>query len=193
MKYQSLPEEFWHDSTLNIARHLLGKVLISDLGGARTAGRIVETEGYIQEDPASHSHRGQTPRNTPMFGLPGRAYVYFTYGNHWLLNFTTCPEGRGEAALIRALEPLDGLEIMAARRGRSAPHDLLSGPGKICQAMAIGKQQNSHDLNLPPLMLIDDGWEPGEIIERPRVGLSVSGDKLWRFYPLRSLEWVSRK
>lgn len=188
-----LPPGFWSADTLQCAKTCLGLILISDIGGERTAGRIVETEGYLMDDPASHSSRGMTRRNAPMFGRAGLAYVYFTYGNHWCLNFVTGSEGRGEAVLIRALEPLEGLEVMARRRGRASARDLLSGPGKICQAMGIDGSMNHHPLSQPPLMVVRDGWRAGEIAERTRVGISLLAEKLWRFYPLRSAEWVSRK
>jgi len=188
-----LPDGFWTMSTPEVTRSVLGMVLVSDIGGERTAGRIVEAEAYLKDDPASHSSRGITKRNAPMFGPPGLAYVYFTYGNHWCLNFVTAPKGHGEAVLIRALEPLEGLDAMARRRGRAAPRDLLSGPGKICQAMGIDGSLNGHPLALPPLTLLRDRWEPGEIAARPRIGISQSVDKPWRLYPVRSREWVSRR
>ena len=188
-----LPAGFWDRSTLEMARLLLGKVLVSEIGGDRTAGRVVETEGYMTGDSASHTFRGQTRRNAPMFGNAGTAYVYFTYGNHWCLNFVTGLPGVGEAVLIRALEPLAGLDVMQMRRGRSAPHELASGPGKLCQAMAVTGEMNFHPLDLLPLMLLDDGWDPGEIASRPRIGISTATDNLWRFYPVRSSAWVSRR
>lgn len=188
-----LPQSFWRLPTLEAARAILGLVVVSDIGGVRTAGRVVETEAYLQSDPASHSHRGRTARNAPMFGPPGHAYVYFTYGNHWCLNFVTAPEGQGEAVLIRAIQPLAGLETMMERRSRSKPAELASGPGKLCQAMGITGAVNHHILNRPPLQVLNDGWEAGRIVETRRIGISQSREKLWRFYPEESLVWVSRK
>ena len=189
----SLPRSFYERDTVAVARDLLGCLLIHQEKAGTAAGRIVEAEAYLKDDPASHSSRGITKRNAPMFGPPGLAYVYFTYGNHWCLNFVTAPKGHGEAVLIRALEPLEGLDAMARRRGRAAPRDLLSGPGKICQAMGIDGSLNGHPLALPPLTLLRDRWEPGEIAARPRIGISQSVDKPWRLYPVRSREWVSRR
>jgi len=188
-----LDVSFWQRPTVDVARAVLGKVLISDLGGARTAGRVVETEAYLRDDPASHSFRGRTARNSAMFGPPGTAYVYFTYGNHWCLNFVTAEEGVGEAVLVRALQPLEGMQEMALRRGRDAARDLLSGPGKICQAIAVTRDLNFHPLDAPPLWLVDDGWEAGAIVARPRVGISRFADRLWRFYPAECAKWVSRR
>ena len=185
-------EVLWRLDTLEAARALLGAVLVRDLEGRLLAGRIVETEAYLQDDPASHSYRGRTARNEAMFGPPGHAYVYFTYGNHFCLNIVTGPGGRGEAVLVRALEPLAGLDIMGRLRGRDAPRDLLSGPGKICQGMAIDRRLDGHPLDRPPLRLLADGWDPGEIIATTRVGIRHGADRPWRFYPARSREWVSR-
>lgn len=188
-----LTDEFWRQDTLAIARALPGKLLVSDIAGQRAVGRIVEVEAYLRHDPASHSYRGRTPRSAPMFDRPGVAYVYYIYGNHWCLNFVTGAEGLGEAVLIRALKPLEGLDVMAARRGRSALRQLLSGPGKLCQAMGVTGAMNRHALSEPPLQALDDGWEAGPLAETTRVGLSVSADKPWRFYLEREKEWVSRK
>lgn len=178
---------------MEAARAILGLIVVSDLGGVRTAGRIIETEAYLQSDPASHSHRGKTARNAPMFGPPGHAYVYFTYGNHWCLNFVTAPEGQGEAVLIRALQPLMGLDTMRERRSQSHPAQLASGPGKLCQALGITGAINHHCLSQPPILVLTDQWEPGRVIETRRIGISQSREKLWRFYPEESLQWVSRK
>ncbi len=185
-------EDLWKLDALQAARALLGAVLVRDLEGTLLAGRIVETEAYMQDDPASHSFRGRTARNAAMFGPAGRAYVYFTYGNHFCLNIVTGPEGKGEAVLIRALEPLTGLDVMSRLRGRSAPRDLLSGPGKICQAMAITRELDGHPLDRPPLRLLVDGWDPGEIVSTVRVGIRQGADRPWRFYPSRCRQWVSR-
>ncbi len=189
----SLPDEgLWKLDALQAAPALLGAVLVRELDGRLLAGRIVETEAYLPDDPASHSFRGRTARNAAMFGPAGRAYVYFTYGNHFCLNIVTGPEGRGEAVLVRALEPLDGLDVMAGLRGRSQLRDLLSGPGKLCQAMAIDRALDGHPLDRPPLRLLTDGWEPGEVVTTVRVGIRHGADRPWRFYPMRSREWVSR-
>jgi len=186
-------EDFWLRPTLEMARALLGCVLVRDLGQQQLAGRIVETEAYLQDDPASHSFGGRSRRNAAMFGPPGRAYVYFTYGNHFCLNVVTAADGMGEAVLIRAMEPLAGMEEMAARRVRSSPRELLSGPGKICQAMGIDRSLDGHPLDAEPLRLFTDRWDTGEICEAKRVGIFRAADRCWRFYPLRSGAWVSRR
>jgi len=187
--------------TLEVARRLLGAEIIRDLPEGRLCGRIVETEGYLPNDPACHGvrellggtcHR-RTRRNAAMFGPPGRAYVYFTYGNHYMFNLATEPEGVPGAVLIRALEPLEGLEIMIARRGLADPRLLTNGPGRLTQAFGIGKELDGHDLSLPPLQLV-----PGipmadeEIVETTRIGITRAADRPWRFY-VRGNPWVSRK
>jgi DNA-3-methyladenine glycosylase len=187
--------------TLEVARRLLGAEIIRDLPEGRLRGRIVETEGYLPNDPACHGvrellggtcHR-QTRRNAAMFGPPGRAYVYFTYGNHYMFNLATEPEGIPGAVLIRALEPLEGLEIMIARRGLADPRLLTNGPGRLTQAFGIDKALDGHDLSLPPLQLmlgiqVDDA----DIVETTRIGITRAADMPWRLY-IRGNPWVSRK
>jgi DNA-3-methyladenine glycosylase len=177
--------------TLEIARALLGAVIVRELPQGQVAGRIVETEAYLQDDPACHAVRTlpgggtiqrQTPRNAAMFGPPGHAYVYFTYGNHYLLNVVTQVEGVPEAVLIRALEPLEGLEIMAHLRGATDPRAFTSGPGKLCKALGIDRALDGHDLSLPPLRLLPGDPVPDDrVITTPRIGITRGVEMPWRF------------
>lgn len=197
-----LPVDFYRRNTLQVAQSLLGKILVVrsnpqyewDHPRAQvTAGRIVETEAYRGDDPASHSARGETPRNSVMFGEPGVAYIYFIYGMYEMLNFVTEPKGSPGAVLIRALEPLYGVELMASRRGREskARKDLTSGPGKLCRAMGIEMSHNGQLLQGPALSVCDDGKKPHSISESKRVGIRLGTEKLWRFF-ITENPYVSR-
>ncbi len=171
------------------ARRLLGCELLREIDGELLRVRIVETEAYDQADPASHTHRGRTPRNAAMFLAAGHAYVYQIHTHH-CLNVVTGVEGYGSGVLVRAVEPLDGLEAMAARRGR-AGFQLTNGPGKVCQALGITLALRGHRLDAPPLTLekrpaiTDD-----QIAVGPRVGISQNADAPRRF-ALRTNRWVS--
>mgnify|MGYP002778138306 CR=1 FL=1 len=168
-----------------LARSLIGAVLTVDGVG----GRIVETEAYDRDDPASHSFGGPSARNAAMFGPPGRAYVYRIYGLHWCLNVVGGPEPGG-AVLIRALEPLHGLERMAERRGVADPRSLCSGPGKLCQALAVTRDHDGLALTEPPFELLGaTGAAP--LAAGPRIGVSKAADRRWRF-GLAGSPWVSR-
>ena len=156
------------------AQALIGWTLLVDGVG----GRIVETEAYHHEDPASHSFSGQTPRNAVMFGPPGRAYVYRSYGIHWCLNFVCGPDP-GSAVLIRALEPTAGLQDMHERRGLTEPRSLCSGPGKLCQALAITREHDGLALDAAPFELRPGA--AGGIVAGPRIGISRAADLPWRF------------
>lgn len=175
-----------------VARALLGARLVSDVDGVRTTGVIVETEAYLgPDDPASHAAtRRITPRNRIMFGPPGRAYVYRSYGMHWCMNVVTGPDGRASAVLIRGLEPLEGRDVMARRRGRA--HPLSSGPGRLCQALGITGQLYGHDLARPPLRLLP-GWAVPEagVAVSGRIGVSRAADRPLRFF-VRESPGVSR-
>ncbi len=142
-------------------------------------GRIVEVEIYDQDDPASHSHRGPTPRARVMFGDPGHLYVYRSYGIHWCANVVCEEPGRGAAVLIRALEPVQGLTLMEGRRGRSGTRELCSGPGKLCQALGIDGTMNGGSLVDGPVR-ITTGEPPRRIVSGPRIGISVAVDVPWR-------------
>ncbi len=179
--------------TAAAARALLGAVLVRDLGGSRLAGRVVEVEAYLgASDAACHSFKGKTARNAAMFGPPGRAYVYFIYGFHHCLNVVTRPEGAPEAVLVRALEPLEGLDVM--RKNRKGRENLTSGPGVLCQALAIDRTFDGHDLRRPPLRLLRGAPVPDASVGTgPRVGVAYAGAAaLWplRFY-LRGNPFVS--
>jgi DNA-3-methyladenine glycosylase len=188
-----IPRDFYLQETIVAARGFLGKVLVHETPEGRVAGRIVETEAYLQGDPACHACRGMTKRNAVMFGEPGHAYVYFTYGFHYCVNFVTQPAGVAEAVLIRAIEPIQGIEIMQRNREKLDPHDLCSGPGKLAKAFGIDKSLNGVDLLGDVLYLLDDGIDVREILAKPRVGIKQAADMLWRFYPEGAAEWVSRR
>jgi len=161
-----------------VARELIGiTVLINGVGG-----RIVETEAYDQQDAASHSFGGQTPRNAAMFGPPGRAYVYRSYGIHWCLNFVCRDQGHGAGVLIRALEPTAGMAVMQSRRGLDNPRLLCAGPGRVGQALNIDASFNDLPLDEPPFQLLGrPGTEPVVMLTGPRIGISKAAETPWRF------------
>jgi DNA-3-methyladenine glycosylase len=177
----------------DVARRLLGARLVSDVGGERTIGVIVETEAYLgPDDPASHAatRSGVTPRNRAMFGPAGHAYVYRSYGMHWCMNVVTGPEGRAGAVLLRGMEPIEGRDVMTRRRGRDVA--LGSGPGRLCQALGITGDLYGHDLADPPLRLVA-GWDvPDELVRvSGRVGIRRAVDWPLRFC-VRGSPGVSR-
>jgi DNA-3-methyladenine glycosylase len=166
-----------------VAPLLLGALFVYDDGTRRLAGRVVETEAYGQTDAASHSYKGRTPRTDVMFGPPGHLYVYFTYGMHYCCNIVTGADGYGSAVLIRAVEPLEGVEVMESnRRGRTG-RELTNGPAKVCQAFGIEKTYNGHDLRQPPLTLeLQPPLRPSDIVQTTRIGISQAQDVPWRWY-----------
>jgi DNA-3-methyladenine glycosylase len=169
-----------------VARQLIGVTLLFDGVG----GRIVETEAYDREDPASHSHTGPTHRNLAMFGPPAHAYVYRSYGIHWCLNFVCREEGHGAGVLIRAVEPVAGIDVMRERRHTDDDYLLCSGPGKLCQALGVTRALNGHSLAAPPFELLPP--PPGiEVVSGPRIGISKAVDVPWRF-GLAASRYVSR-
>jgi DNA-3-methyladenine glycosylase len=181
-----LPGEFFARSVHEVAPDLVGVTLLVDGVG----GTIVEVEAYDHEDPAAHGFRGKTPRNASMFGPPGHAYVYRSYGIHWCLNVVCEPEGVASAVLIRALEPVQGLEEMAARRGLDDVRLLCSGPGRVCQALAVTREHDGVALGEPPFELLPRTDEP-EILTGPRIGITQAADRPWR-YVLAGSRYLSR-
>lgn len=188
-----LRREFYNRPTLKVARELLGKYLRVNKNGIKLSGKIVETEAYIGHyDPASHAYGGMTPRNRIMFGEPGHAYVYFTYGMYYCLNFITERKRFPAAVLIRALEPKEGIEIMKRRRSKEKIEDLTSGPGKLCQAMGIDKSLYGADLTGQTIYVEDRGEKEGNIVSTDRIGIDEGKEKKWRFY-LKDNRFVSKK
>jgi len=185
MRHVPLPFDFAAPSS-EIAARLIGVTLLLDGVG----GRIVETEAYDREDPASHSFAGPNPRNASMFGPPGRAYVYRSYGIHWCLNFVCREAGHGAGVLIRALEPTRGLEAMRARRGLMDERLLCAGPGRLGQALAITREHDGLRLDRPPFRLLPAN-APLEVVAGPRIGISKGRDAPWRF-GLRGSRFLSR-
>ncbi|MGH1363699.1 MAG: DNA-3-methyladenine glycosylase [Calditrichia bacterium] len=187
-----LKRAFYERPTLDVARDLLGCRLVFDQNGYRVAGRIVETEAYIgMDDPACHAAVGKTARNEVMFGQAGIAYVYFIYGMYFCLNVVSEAAGFPAAVLIRAVDPLEGIERMQERRNKQRLRDLTSGPGKLCQAFDINRNQNGLDFCQSPLIILP-GKTPDTIVETTRIGIRVGTEKPWRFYDAAS-EHVSRK
>ena len=169
--------------TIELAKYLIGKTLVHDTQAGRITGRIVETEAYVVGDAAGHAYRGPTPRNKCLFLDPGHAYVYRSYGLHFLLNVSSEVRGIGAGVLLRALEPLDGIHLMRLRRPQAALIDLARGPGRLAQAMGIGLQHGGLDLcGAGPLWLGDSVRPTGEIGRSVRVGISRETHRLLRFY-----------
>ena len=202
-----LSATFFERPVLDVARDLIGCTFLIDGVG----GRIVETEAYAPGDPSSHGYRGQTARNAVMFGPPGHLYVYFTYGMHFCANLVCEANGVGAAVLLRALEPLSGLDEMAARRGTAAPRLLCSGPARLCQALGIGRQHNGLSACKPPFVILpreaadpagaavgpgetEPPMPPGpQIVTTVRIGMSAGDDgRRWRFVDARSA-FLSRR
>ena len=196
-----LPRRFYARPTLEVARDLIGKTLVHVTSRGRTSGVIVEVEAYIGEsDPACHAASGLTSRNAPLYGRPGRAYVYLNYGIHYLVNAVAEPEGAPAAVLLRAAEPLEGLDLMRRRRqtaGRSpagglarrtsvSDDDLCRGPGNLSRAFGISRAHNQLDLCGPRLFIEDGGSGVLKVEWTPRVGIRVGVDSRWRCAALES-------
>jgi DNA-3-methyladenine glycosylase len=195
-----LQRDFYDRPTLDVARDLIGKVLVHNRRGVRTSGVIVEVEAYIGEsDPACHAAPGPTRRNAPLYGSPGHAYVYLNYGIHCLVNVVTEAEGSPAAVLIRALDPRDGTGVMRRRRARPAvgrpvradrllpDHELCRGPGNLTVAMGITLNENGCDLLGERLFLEDGSGHPHRLIWGPRIGIAVGTEHPWRVYSAGSL------
>jgi DNA-3-methyladenine glycosylase len=181
-----LPATFYARGAAEVARDLLGSLLVSEIGGVRVESVVVETEAYVgPDDEASHAHRrfGRTARNAVMFGAPGIAYVYRIYGMHWCLNAVTGPEGHPAAVLLRAARVERGLEAARGRRpGRTDPQ-LLRGPGNLCRGLAVGGEHNHHPLTAPPLWIAAGVPVPDSRVRNgPRIGISRAADLPLRFW-----------
>lgn len=201
MRSQSLkplPREFYARPVLTVAKDVIGKLLVHRAPEGLMVGRIVEAEAYRgPEDRAAHSWGGRrTARTEVMYGEPGLAYVFFVYGMHWHLNLVTTRAGAPHAVLLRAIEPVTGGELMAARRGVAADHVSLSnGPGKLCQAFGIDRRHYGVDLTASSELFLSDGGSPrGQLGRSPRIGVDYAetwAEKPWRFFE-RGNRWVSR-
>ena len=190
MAGERLTRAFFARTVHEVAPELIGATLLVDGVG----GTIVEVEAYDQDDPASHGFRGMTARTASMFGPPGHAYVYRSYGIHWCLNLVCAEEGRSEAALVRALEPTAGLEAMRERRGLEAERALCSGPGKLCQALGIERTYDGADL-LDSRVWVEDAGAPlgdEEVAAGPRIGITRALELPWR-YGVRGSRYLSRR
>ncbi|NOX36824.1 MAG: DNA-3-methyladenine glycosylase [Calditrichaeota bacterium] len=189
-----LPRSFFARPTLTVAQGLLGHLLVRTYQSHLLVGRIVETEAYIgKDDPACHAARGRTPRNAVMFGPPGYSYIYFIYGKHYCLNVVTEPEGFPAAVLIRALEPVEGIEWMQQLRSGVPREQLTNGPGKLCQALALDHQLNGIDMcRVGPLYIVPGTAVAREqIVQLSRIGIKQGTEHPWRFY-VKGNPFVSR-
>ncbi len=182
-----LQRDFFDRSVHVVARELVGCRLFFDGVG----GTIVETESYERDDPACHAYVGLTDRTEVLFGPPGRAYVYLSYGIHSLLNAVAEPDGEAAAVLIRALEPTDGIERMRERRGGRPDAELCSGPGKLTEALGVGLEHNGADLTCAPFLLLAPAGPAPEVVTGPRIGITKAIERPWRFCAAASL-FVSR-
>ena len=181
-----LSRDFFARSVHTVAPELVGAELFVDGVG----GPIVEVEAYDHEDPAAHGYRGRTARNASMFGPPGHAYVYRSYGIHWCLNFVCEAEGSASAVLIRALEPTAELDVMRERRGVEDPRLLCSGPGRLCQALGLTREHDGLPLDRPPFLVHARAREV-EMVAGPRIGITKAADRRWR-YGLAGSKFLSR-
>jgi DNA-3-methyladenine glycosylase len=173
-----LSRRFYARPALEVAQELIGRLVVRELNGRLLIGRVVEAEAYGPDDPASHSYRGPTRRNASMFGSPGHAYVYVSHGIHHCLNAVAEPPS---AVLLRALQPVEGLDEMRRRRRTEKDRLLCAGPGRLCEALGIGPNLDGHDLTVGQSLWIARGRKAPEIMVTPRIGLSVAMERPWRF------------
>jgi DNA-3-methyladenine glycosylase len=185
----SLTPDFFDRSVHRVARDLIGCTVVH----GETSGVIVEAESYHAEDEACHAFGGRTPRNRVLFGPPGSVYVYLSYGIHSLLNFVAEPDGDAAAVLIRALEPVTGIELMRSRRGLERSEDLCSGPGKLTQALGIGLDLNGSNVTRGPVFVLprSGAWQQPRVSTSPRIGITRDAHLPWRFCAVGS-RYVSR-
>lgn len=175
-------KEFYKRHPTVVAKDLLGKLLVRNLNGKIISGKIVETEAYSSDDPASHSYRGMTESNKLMFGEVGRAYIYFTYGNHFCLNVVAKDDEPAGAVLLRAIEPVEGIELMKKFRKTDDLYNLTSGPGKLTKALDVDKRLKGVDMTKDgELFIADTGKEKFDIETTERIGISSAKQKKWRF------------
>jgi DNA-3-methyladenine glycosylase len=187
-----LTRRLFEGYTPNVARALLGTILVRVVDGERLSGMIVETEAYRgAKDPASHAYRGRTERNAVMFGEGGHAYVYFSYGFHWCLNVTTEPAGRAGAVLVRAVEPIEGLEQMLRNRSLDSDEHVTDGPGKLTQALGIDSSLNGEDFVTSDRLFLEEGRKADGIGSSSRVGIRQGIEFKWRFF-VKGNRFVSR-
>jgi DNA-3-methyladenine glycosylase len=187
-----LPRRFFARAAPLVAPELLGHVLVRRLPtGEELRARLVETEAYEQDDPASHAFRGMTPRNAVMFGPAGHLYVYFTYGMHHCMNVVTGPVGEGCAVLLRAAQPIEGMDVMGRGRGTDRIRDLCRGPARLARAFGVDRSFNGIDLVRGDALWIErgSGADPEEVRSGPRVGIKVGLERPWRFWV--DEPWVS--
>jgi DNA-3-methyladenine glycosylase len=189
------PRAFFRQPSTIVAKDILGAYLHRVLDGEELIGKIVETEAYCVGDEACHAFRGKTPRNAVMFGEGGFSYIYFTYGMHHCFNITANEEGVAEAVLVRAIEPVKGMETMRMLRAKAIrDRDITNGPGKLCQAMSLSRNENGIDLIESDMLFLTRGESPipaNHIGVSTRIGINVAQEHLWRFY-ITGNEYVSR-
>ncbi|HEX6644002.1 MAG TPA: DNA-3-methyladenine glycosylase [Gemmatimonadales bacterium] len=189
----TLPVRFFARPAEVVARELVGTVMRSEIGGVVTAGRIVETEAYLgAEDPAAHGYLGRrNARNASIFGPPATWYVYLSYGMHWCANLVAAREGEAAAVLVRALEPLEGIETMRARRRGVPDRHLCAGPGRLCEALGITRELDGTVMARSPVSVLRDGVPRPEVRVTPRIGITKAADWPLRFV-LAGTRWASR-